>query len=69
MWTNPELELFFEIAQPNTKGLFPLERFNATEFSQAMDIEEGFSPIKRAATMSNACENRAAFRFPRRKTL
>jgi hypothetical protein len=33
-----------------------------------MDIEEGFSPIERAATMSSACENRAAFRFPRRKT-
>jgi hypothetical protein len=26
-----------------------------------MDIEEGFSPIERAATMSIACENRAAF--------
>jgi hypothetical protein len=37
-----------------------------------MDIEEGFSPIERAATMSwhCLCENRrAAFRFPRRKTL
>jgi hypothetical protein len=34
-----------------------------------MDIEEGFSPIEQAATMSIACENRAAFRFPRRKTL
>jgi hypothetical protein len=32
-----------------------------------MDIEEVFSPIERAATMSIACENRAAFR--RRKTL
>jgi hypothetical protein len=32
-------------------------------------IEEGFSPIERAATMSIACENRAAFRFPDRKTL
>jgi hypothetical protein len=28
-----------------------------------MDIEEGFSPIERAATMSIACENCAAFRF------
>jgi hypothetical protein len=27
-----------------------------------MDIEEGFSPIERAATMSIACANRAAFR-------
>jgi hypothetical protein len=34
-----------------------------------MDIEEVFSLIERAATMSIACENRAAFRFPRRKTL
>jgi hypothetical protein len=34
-----------------------------------MDIEEGFSPIERVATMSIACENRAAFRFPSRKTL
>jgi hypothetical protein len=34
-----------------------------------MDIAEGISPIERAATMSIACENRAAFRFPRRKTL
>jgi hypothetical protein len=34
-----------------------------------MDIGEGFSPIEGAATMSIACENRAAFRFPRRKTL
>jgi hypothetical protein len=34
-----------------------------------MDIEEDFSPIERAATMSFACENRAAFRYPRRKTL
>jgi hypothetical protein len=34
-----------------------------------MDIEEDFSPIERAATMSFACENRTAFRFPRRKTL
>jgi hypothetical protein len=35
-----------------------------------MDIEEGFSPIERAATVSIACENRAAFRLPRRqKTL
>jgi hypothetical protein len=33
-----------------------------------MDIEEGFSPVERAATMSIACENCAAFRFPRRKT-
>jgi hypothetical protein len=33
-----------------------------------MDIEEGFSPIERAATMSIACENRADFRFLRRKT-
>jgi hypothetical protein len=30
-----------------------------------MDIEEGFRPIE----MSIARENRAAFRFPRRKTL
>jgi hypothetical protein len=29
-----------------------------------MDIEEGFSPIERAATMFIACENRADFRFP-----
>jgi hypothetical protein len=34
-----------------------------------MDIEEGFCPIERVATMSIACENSAAFRFPRRKTL
>jgi hypothetical protein len=34
-----------------------------------MDIEEGFSPIERAATMSIACESRTAFRFSRRKTL
>jgi hypothetical protein len=34
-----------------------------------MDIEEGFSPIERAVTVSIACENRAAFRFPRRNTL
>jgi hypothetical protein len=34
-----------------------------------MDIEEGISPIERAATTSIACENRAVFRFPRRKTL
>jgi hypothetical protein len=33
------------------------------------DIEEGFSSIERAATMSIACENRAALRSPRRKTL
>jgi hypothetical protein len=31
-----------------------------------MDIEEGFSPVERAATMSIACET---VRFPRRKTL
>jgi hypothetical protein len=34
-----------------------------------MEVEEGFSPIERAATTSIACENRAAFRFMRRKTL
>jgi hypothetical protein len=33
-----------------------------------MDIEEGFRPTERAATISIACENRAAFRFPHRKT-
>jgi hypothetical protein len=33
-----------------------------------MDIEEGFSPIERAATMSIACENRAAFRAAKRSS-
>jgi hypothetical protein len=56
------------------KGPFPLERFTATESSAVViftgnDIEEGFSPIERAATMSIACENRASFRFPHRKAL
>jgi hypothetical protein len=37
------------------KGPFPLERFTATESSAVViftgnDIEEGFSPIERAAT-------------------
>jgi hypothetical protein len=50
------------------KGPFPLERFTATESSAVViftgnDIEEGFSPIERAATMSIACGNRASFRF------
>jgi hypothetical protein len=33
-----------------------------------MDIEEGFSPIDRASTMSIACENRAAFRAAKRSS-
>jgi hypothetical protein len=53
------------------KGPFPLERFTATE-SSAVVISTGNghrgrrSPIERVATMSIACENRAAFRAAKR---
>jgi hypothetical protein len=35
---------------------------------QAIAIEEGFGPIERAATMSIAYENRAAFRSAKRSS-
>jgi hypothetical protein len=66
---------FHQIAINTSKSLFPLKRFTATESSSVVVIFTSgnghrgrISPIERAATMSIACENRAAFRFPRRKT-